>query len=68
MDKKIIKIYLTVINIRNRNRVRIDPTYACIYVEEFESDFLNLQTDKALVFLSFIDDILFVLAHGRREF
>ena len=36
------------------------PTYACIYMDEFENEFLSLWSDKPPVWLSYIDDIFFI--------
>ena len=35
------------------------PTYACIYMDEFENEFLSLRSDKP-VWLSYIDNIFFI--------
>ena len=43
------------------------PTYACIYMDEFENEFLSLQSDKPPVWLSYIDDIFFIWTYGEKE-
>ena len=43
------------------------PTYACIYMDEFENEFLSLQSDKPLVWLRYIDDVFFTCTHGEKE-
>ena len=43
------------------------PTYACIYMDEFENTFLSLQSDKHLVCLRYINDIFFIWTHGEKE-
>ena len=42
------------------------PTYACIYMDEFENEFLSLRSDKPLVWLSYID-VFFIWTHGEKE-
>ena len=43
------------------------PTYACIYMDEFENEFLSLRSDKPLVWLRYIDGIFFIWTHGEKE-
>ena len=43
------------------------PTYACIYMDEFENEFLSLRSDKPLVWLRYIDDVFFIWTHGEKE-
>ena len=43
------------------------PTYTCIYMDEFENEFLSLRSDKPLVWLSYIDDVFFIWTHGEKE-
>ena len=35
------------------------PTYFCIYMDEFENEFLSLRSSKPLVWFRYIDDIFF---------
>ena len=43
------------------------PPYACIYMEEVETEFLKTQRLKPLIWLRFIDDIFFVWTHGEEN-
>ena len=43
------------------------PTYACIYMDEFENKFLSLRSDKHQVCLRYINDIFFIWTHGEKE-
>ena len=43
------------------------PPYACIYMEEVETGFLQTQRLKPLVWLRFIDDIFFTWTHGEEN-
>ena len=43
------------------------PTYACIYMDEFENEFLSLRSGKLLVWLRYIDDIFFIWTHGEKK-
>ena len=43
------------------------PPYACIYMEEIETKFLQIQRLKLLVLLRFIDDIFFIWTHGKEN-
>ena len=43
------------------------PPYACIYMEEVETGFLQTQRLKPLVWLRFIDDIFFIWTHGKEN-
>ena len=43
------------------------PTYACIYMDEFENKFLSLRSDKPLVCLSYIDGVFCIWTHGGKE-
>ena len=40
--------------------------YACIYMDEVETEFLQTQF-KPLVWLKFIDNIFFIWAHGEEN-
>ena len=39
------------------------PPYACIYMDEVEQKFLETQSKKPLIWLRYIDDILFIWTH-----
>ena len=39
---------------------KCDATYACIDMDEFENEFLSLQSNKPLVWLWYIDDVFFI--------
>ena len=54
-------------NIRNSYDTKFDPPYACIYMDEVETEFLQTQRFKPLVWLWFIDDIFFIWAHGEKN-
>ena len=43
------------------------PTYGCIYMDEFENEFLSLPSDKPLVWRRYIDDAFFIWTHGEKE-
>ena len=43
------------------------PPYACIYMEEVETEFLKTQRLKPLTWLRFIDDIFFIWTHGEEN-
>ena len=48
-------------------RTKCTPPYACIYMDEFENEFLSLRSDKPLVWLRYIDDVFFIWTHGEKE-
>ena len=41
------------------------PPYACILMDQVESEFLKTQTHQLLVWFSYIDDIFFIWIHGQ---
>ena len=43
------------------------PPYVCIYMDEVELKFLEKQSKKLLIWLRYIDDILFIWTHGEQE-
>ena len=43
------------------------PTYACIYMDEVETEFLKTQERTPLVWFRDIDDIFFVWTHGKEH-
>ena len=47
------------------------PPYACIFMDQVETDFLQTQKFQPLVWFRYIDDIFFIWTHGEenlREF
>ena len=43
------------------------PTYACIFMDQVEIQFLKTQPCKSLVWLRYIDDIFFICTHGKES-
>ena len=43
------------------------PPYACIYMDEVETEFLKMQELQRLVWLQYIDDIFFIWNHSKDE-
>ena len=43
------------------------PTYACIFMDKIESDFLKTQKAKPLVWYRYIDDVFFIWTHGEQK-
>ena len=43
------------------------PPYACIYMDEVETEFLKMQELQPLVWLQYIDDIFFIWNHSEDE-
>ena len=43
------------------------PTYACIFMNKIESDFLKTQEAKPLVWYRYIDDVFFIWTHGEQK-
>ena len=43
-------------------------TYACIFIDKLETDFLNTQEYLTLVWYRYIDDIVFIWTHGEEFF
>ena len=43
------------------------PTYACIFVDTLENDFLNAQEYLPLVWYRYTDDIFFIWTHGEEK-
>ena len=41
------------------------PPYACIFMDQVESEFSKIQTHQPLVWFRYIDDIFFILTHGQ---
>ena len=43
-------------------------SYLCLHIlDEFESEFLSLRSDKPLVWLRCIDEVFFIWTHGEKE-
>ena len=43
------------------------PSYACIYMDRVEQDFLETQELQPLMWLRFMDDICFIWTRGKEE-
>ena len=43
------------------------PPYACIFMDQLETKFLETQTLKPLVWFRYIDDIFFIWTHGEEN-
>ena len=43
------------------------PPYACIFMDQVETQFLKAQQCKPLVWLKYIDDIFFIWTHGKES-
>ena len=43
------------------------PPYACIFMDQVETQFLKTQQCKPLVWLRYIDDIFFIWTHGKES-
>ena len=43
------------------------PLYACIFTDKVETDFLESQKLKSIVWFRYIDDIFFIWSHGEQE-
>ena len=43
------------------------PSYACIFMDEFETKFIESQQNKPLVWFRYIDDIFFIWTHGEEK-
>ena len=41
------------------------PPYACIFMDQVETEFLKTQKHKPLVWFRYIDDVFFIWAHGK---
>ena len=49
------------------NGSKFAPTYACIFMDKLETDFLNTQEYLPLVWYRYIDDIFFIWTHGEEK-
>ena len=43
------------------------PTYACIFMDKVETEFLETQRDKPFWWVRYIDDIFFIWTHGQEK-
>ena len=43
------------------------PTYAPIFMDEIETNFLDTQYFKLLVWFRYIDDVFFIWTHGKEK-
>ena len=43
------------------------PTYACIYMDEVETEFLKTQENTPLAWFRYIDDIFFIWTQGKEH-
>ena len=43
------------------------PPYACIFMDQVETEFLQTQQCKPLVWFRYIDDIFFIWTHGKEK-
>ena len=46
---------------------KFPPPYACILIDQVESEFLKTQIHQPLVWFRYIDDIFFILTHGQEK-
>ena len=46
---------------------KFTPPYACIFMDQFETKFLENQNLKPLVWFRYIDDIFFIWTHGEEN-
>ena len=44
------------------------PPYACIFMDQVETEFLKMQKHKPSVWFHYIDDVLFIWTHGKETF
>ena len=43
------------------------PSYACMFMDEVETSFLETQEMKSLVWFRYIDDLFFIRTHGQKK-
>ena len=43
------------------------PPYACLFMDKFETSFLETQQLQPLVWFRYLDDIFFIWTHGEEE-
>ena len=46
---------------------KFTPPYACIFMDEVETDFLKIQELHPFIWLCYIDDMFFIWTHGTQE-
>ena len=46
---------------------KFPPTYACVFMNQVETDFLRAQEKVPLVWFCYIDDIFFIWTHGEND-
>ena len=46
---------------------RFAPPYACIFMDQVETEFLETQKHKPLVWFRYIDDVFFIGTHGKQK-
>ena len=44
---------------------KLAPPFACLFMDKFETSFLETQQLQPLVWLGYIDDIFFIWSHGK---
>ena len=47
--------------------IKCAPTYACIFVDEVETEFLKTRETAPLVWFKYIDDIVFIWIYGKEH-
>ena len=62
-------IYEEVINQKSGTAIgtRFAPTYASTFMDEIETNFLDTQKIKLLVWFRYIDDVFFIWTHGKEK-
>ena len=62
-------IYQEVINQKSGTAIgtRFAPTYASTFMDEIETNFLDTQKIKLLVWFRYIDDVFFIWTHGKEK-
>ena len=65
----ILYIYEEVINQKSGTAIgtRFAPTYASTFMDEIETNFLDTQKIKLLVWFRYIDDVFFIWTHGKEK-
>ena len=46
---------------------KFSPTYACIFMDDVESKFLETRSLELLIWFRYIDDVCFIWTHGGRK-
>ena len=47
---------------------RFTPPYACIFMNQVETEFFESQVYKPLLWFRYIDDFFFIRTHGQEKF